>query len=300
MYHLELLKQILDFFKGHKEKVVKIEDTKAYRDAISKIDSPELKDSEIIKEFKDSTITINKTENNIIFIISKDNDEIIDKLTEILKAEKDKSNGTKVNILPTEEKVDYLEFKHEEKALDKKYTVVLNRLNEKHKALLALAINIADLYDKEPDIADANKRSVAEKYGDFGLKFCNLWAQGYLKNIFLLLAESINSGEQDKINVDSVINSFINEADSIEFVHQHSDIEKTAININASLTAKKDYVAVHGLGSTTYKVAQIIEKIKEVDGEYKVVSKGNTNKLSKIWYKGEHGSYVYSLVEKLL
>ena len=298
---LDYLQKLLDYFKKG-EKIVKIESLEAHRDVISKIDSPDLKDSEIVKEFENSTVTVNKTENNITnyFIVPKDSEEL-KKIIEILKVEKDKSDGTKVNILPSEDKVDYLDFKHDEKPLDKKYEGVLNRLNERHKALLALAIDIIGLYKRgESEVADATKRSVAEKYGDYGLKFCNLWTQGYLSNIFSLLAEGISGSEADKTNVDNAISSFINEAASIEFIHQHSDVAKIAKEVNGLLSERKDYVAIHSLGSATKIAREIVSKIKEVDSEYKAVLKDSTKKYSKIWYKGAHGSQVYSLVEKLL
>jgi len=305
MHPIEVfIKGLLDFLRGSKDKAIKVNDIEAYRDAINKIDSPELRNSEIIKDFKDSTITVNKTEGNTynIYIIDKDADEIVDKLVERLKSEKDKENVPKVNVFPAEEKINYLGFKDDEKELDKKYTSLYAQLNDRHKALLALAIDITKHYsEKQADIADATKRSTAEKYGDYGLKFCNLWTQGYLKNIFSMLAEGLaNSNEPDKIHIDTTITGFINEADSIEFAHKYSDVVKTAIKVNNSLTLKKDYVAVHGLGSAAEKAKKVVEKVKEAGSEYKIVTKDGKRRFSKIWYKGEHGSYIYSLVEKLL
>lgn len=295
---LEYIKKILDFFKGGKT-AIKIGDIALHKDIINQLESEDLKNNEIVKEFNNSTVTINKNTTNI-FVVTKES-EIMTKVTEILKAEKDKTNGTKVNILPTGEKVDYLEFKQNEKPLNKKYTNIFDLLNNRHKALLALAINIAGLYKKDASVADATKRSVAEKYGDYGTKFCNLWVQGYLQSIFSLLMESVNKNEQDKIqNVDKVVASFIDEADSIEFIHQHSDVTKTARKINEALTAKKDYVAMHGLGSATGIANKIDKKVKNVEGEYKIVIKSTNKKYSKIWYKGDRGSQIYALIEKLL
>ncbi len=232
MHPVEIfLNGILDFLRGSKEKLVKIEDVKAYKDVVSKIDSPELKNSDVVKDFKNSTVTMNKKEGDTynIYITANNPDEILGKLIERLKEEKDKADTEKVSVFPAEDKANYLEFKDEIKPLKKDYIGVYELLNDRHKALLALAIDIKRHYSKkEPDVADAAKKSTAEKYGDYGIKFCNLWNQGYLQNIFSLLAENIKTDSSNKTDMNDAVNGFIMEADSIEFVHTHSDVAKTA------------------------------------------------------------------------
>ncbi len=304
---LDIIKKLLDFLSGEKGKAIKITDVDSFHDAINKLNSPDLKNSEIVKGFKNNTITLYKKEiNNTynVFIFDKNSPEI-DKIFSKLKLEKEKEGVQKVNVFPVEGKINYLGFKDDTKPLNKNYSNILHCINDTHKALLALAIDSTKYHsNKMHDTADEMKNSASEKYGDYALKFCNLWAQGYLQNIFSLLSEKVRtSTEPDKINCDAIIDGFLNEADSIEFVHKYQDkakMDRTALKLSHLLSIKKDYVAIHGLGIAAKKAKEIADKIKDPDSDYKIVLKPSKNRFTKIWYKGDQGRYIYSLVEPLL
>ena len=210
----------------------------------------------------------------------------------------------------------YEELKTTPKYLEEDLVQVISRLPSNIKfefiSLINLSIHIEKLYlDGRMEEAENIKKSIKSVYGDFGLKFLNLFQRKYLKTFLRTLKE------KDPLTMEKEIRKFFEEDTRyIFFIHKDmtiDDIEKIKIKVKIALQNKENYVAIHSLGEATLIAESIIKDIEKnkIPGEYTrhMVDKPTDYKtftekreeasirdFSLIWYKGEAGKRLFGFL----
>ncbi|GEM_PF-3519346 len=216
-----------------------------------------------------------------------------------------------IKTLPEDKKVNFLlesigekytEFKNEPKPVSNSVFILLPKLNEKYKALISLAVKAEKFYEDSLDSQAENIKVEANKEWADGSKFVNLWSSGYIKTIFdfISVPETITPNELNRL-----VDSFVNEAHSIFFIHHWTDKEDVITKINGLLANNEDYVAIHSLGSNNSICNKIINNIKiDISSDYIIkdilIDKQGVKGRGKIWYKGKKGLDIYKLIEPYL
>ncbi len=191
----------------------------------------------------------------------------------------------------------YHEFKDSEKRMEEEIIDTISVLPKEAKtlytSLIALSAQIEDLYKKgKIDDAEFVRRSIKLLYGEFGLKFCNLYQRNYLKNFFKTLEK------KDPKVIEREIKRFFDETKYVFFIHKDmsiQDLENIKIQIEDALNRGEDYIAVHSLGGATTLARTIVESLSPPENitYQKTVHDGvdekNVRDFTIIWYKGEKG-----------
>jgi len=210
----------------------------------------------------------------------------------------------------------YEELKTTPKYLEEDLVQVISRLPSNIKfefiSLINLSIHIEKLYlDGRMEEAENIKKSIKSVYGDFGLKFLNLFQRKYLKTFLRTLKE------KDPLTMEKEIRKFFEEDTRyIFFIHKDmtiDDIEKIKIKVKIALQNKENYVAIHSLGEATLIAESIIKDIEKnkipeeytrhmVDKptDYKTFTEkreeASIRDFSVIWYKGEAGKRLFGFL----
>lgn len=263
---------------------------------IKKIDSPELKENKIVMEFKGDYNIINIGGNYGIVSKKSSENDILNSLRE----SKEKEIKRKINIFHVEEAENFISYQNKPKYIEPNQFNLLQRLSPKFNSLISLSIFIENLYQEgNYEQAENLKRSVRERYGDFGLKFVNLWSRSYLRSLLdFFLQQPILP-----LDINNKFLEFIEKSDSIFFIHSKTDRKKVISEIKKSFKTGKEYIAIHSLGFSGLIGWQIINKIKTPKfSDYQEIliskAKGKID-ISKIWYKG-NGIKTYLLIKDII
>ncbi len=160
--------------------------------------------------------------------------------------------------------------------------------------------------------AENIKRSIKFTYGDFGLKFLNLFQRGYLKTFLRTLKD------KDPLTIEKEIRKFFEEDTKyIFFIHKDmtiDDIEKIKIKVKTALQNKENYIAIHSLGEATLIAENIVKEIEksitipeeytkhilDEPTDYKTFTEEgkevNIRDFSVIWYKGDTGKRLFGFL----
>ncbi len=274
-------------------------------------ETPELKEEPVVADFLGKSMPNllnlkNKSEfdfdimqqnGKFIIISSKDADKIIQKIND----EKEKEISEKVNVLPISEAKRFHEYKNEDKVVTKGVAAVADKLNIQHKSLVSLSAWVEKLYvEKRIDEVEETKSDMYKRYDLYGIKFCNLYAKGYLKSLLSKLHERYQ--KDASINIDEEICQFVSKkAKAIYFIHPYmdeNDVVRIVKQIDEHLRDKVEYIAIHSLGANVKKAKEIAENISiPSNSDYinKVIEPKKTCEFSKIWYR-EDGINIYSLI----
>jgi hypothetical protein len=207
-----------------------------------------------------------------------------DSLPQVLKDFEKQETRDLRGIFPLCQASTYLSFREIPKPIPKSIKEVLDKLDIDLRSLVNLATHIEKLYnDGEIAQAEEIKRRVWVRYGEFGVKFCNLWRQ-YLKN----LIKSLLGEEPSRIN--KKIRLFVkDETQGVFFVNRfmdHQDLDKICNGIREAMERGEKYVAVHGLrgaAELARYVASEIDKLNVAE-VYDSLTIDQKPEFSKIWY----------------
>jgi len=179
---------------------------------------------------------------------------------------------------------------------------LLPKLNQKYKALISLSVEAEKFYGDSLDGQAENIKVEANKEWDDGSKFVNLWSSGYIKTIFdfISVPETITSDELNKL-----LDSFVDKAHSIFFIHHWTDKDEIITKINGLLANNENYVAIHSLGSNNSMCQKIIKDIRtDISSDYIkkdiLIDKRGVKGRGKIWYRKKEGLDIYKLIEPYL
>jgi len=246
-------------------------------------------------------------------IIRKDSEEYIHYIEKTAALKKSESQ-TFFFITTLDAGLNYEELKTAPKYLEEDLLQVISRLPSNIKfefiSLVNLSIHIEKLYlDGMVEEAENIKKSIKSTYGDFGLKFLNLFQRGYLKTFLKTLKD------KDPLTIEKDIRKFFEEDTKyIFFIHKDmtiDDIEKIKIKVKVALQNNENYIALHSLGEATLITENIVKEIEKsikIPGEYtkhivneptnyKTLTeegeKVNIRDFSVIWYKGDTGRCLF-------
>ena len=283
----KFINKIRDFFSKKKDKIIVPKGDEA-RDIIGEIYSGNPSaDVEITKFCGEFTrVVVKKGE---IGFIPKENLKTIPK---------DKI----VNLLSESIGERYTKFKNEPKPVSNRVFNLLPKLNQKYKALISLSVEAEKFYGDSLDGQAENIKVEANKEWDDGSKFVNLWSSGYIKTIFdfISVPETITSDELNKL-----LDSFVDKAHSIFFIHHWTDKDEIITKINGLLANNENYVAIHSLGSNNSMCQKIIKDIRtDISSDYIkkdiLIDKRGVKGRGKIWYRKKEGLDIYKLIEPYL
>ena len=266
-YSVLLFQKLKDIFKTHEVAFINQEDVDTLEklsEAVKKIRSDEnLQELPDLKKLLDDGEDFFKNH-----IVGYDNDQPIvipkkysvDNLVKQLRISKKESLLGKITLIPRRE---FKEFKQKPKFASKNEVEVIASMLEpersKYTSLLALSIHIEELYNEgRVNLAEKTRQAVKERYGNFGLKFCNLYQRGYLKKLFNLV------GDKGAETIRNEIKRFFHDAKCIFFVHKSmevSDLEENRNLIQIAFDNKKDYIALHSLGTAVELSKNIVKDL---------------------------------------
>lgn len=218
---------------------------------------------------------------------------------------KDKELKQKINLIPSRDAKNFEELKDTPQYTKKTISEVFSFLNNNYKSLLSLAVYIETLYKQKRFIEiEIVKKSIKQRYGEKGLRFCNCYQTGYIER---LISISSRFEANDKLDL------FLRKP--IYFIFGNMDDEKiTEIKnkVQKSLNENEDYIAVHSLGLAANLAKYIVEEVSVQDNSnYDIISidkeniVGNGDKkqkirnYSQIWYHGE-GKNIFLMIKDLL
>ena len=217
--------------------------------------------------------------------------------------------------------IEYEEFKEKPTEIEKDIVEAVSKLpgdiRTKYFSLVTLSSRIEQLYlEGRIEKAENIRNSIKSLYGEFGLRFSNLYQRGYLKTFMRLLKK-----EEPK-NIVEKIKSFFDEAEFVFFIHKNmsiSELEEIERKLEMALKNLNEYVALHSLGGATRIAREIIMKIRkripsEIMNQYTTIKKDEKTEykirindkimqirdFSYIWYKNKRGRRMYRFFEGLM
>lgn len=157
-------------------------------------------------------------------------------------------------------------------------------------AIILLSIEIERLYSEgEYSKAEEMRRSIRETFGERGLKICNLYQRGYLKNFLKLKGKSMTKEDLDW---------FFDATRYVFFIYADISIgalENILNEIHRGFSENATYVALHSLGSASMWVKYLVSRIEAPESYSREVVERN-NDYSVVFYRGDTGNFLYSLL----
>jgi hypothetical protein len=256
-----------------------------------------------IQVLSDSFLFIKAKNERGYNILSKENDYAKELIGKLKLAKRDHIDED-VEISTFNPPFNYVDYEESEKKVPRVFQKFINSDLDSpryyyYMSLIALASRMDALYaiGKSVD-ADRIRAQVKVSHDRAGLKFCNLYERGYIKNYLQSL------GDYDKATIVDQLDKFVLDCKSIFFVSNLitiGSLTSIAYDAHDALHDGEDYVAIHSLGNARHYVGDIIEQIREVPEEYKSfpindVSKGDgVREKSMIWYKNQKGEWLLKL-----
>ena len=294
---------------------------KKYREERVVKENPELKEAfEKMENFFREYIPGWDRERKSYILMRKSSTTFQNIISDFLKFKKEKSKElTFISSLDTG--IEYEEFKEKPTEIEKDIVEAVSKLpgdiRTKYFSLVTLSSRIEQLYlEGRIEKAENIRNSIKSLYGEFGLRFSNLYQRGYLKTFMRLLKK-----EEPK-NIVEKIKSFFDEAEFVFFIHKNmsiSELEEIERKLEMALKNLNEYVALHSLGGATRIAREIIMKIRkripsEIMNQYTTIKKDEKTEykirindkimqirdFSYIWYKNKRGRRMYRFFEGLM
>lgn len=307
---ISIVFDILDYFKGKSEKTVIFpENQEEFKKIVPQLENlrriPDAFKIKELREFYDKYEII--TVDNHLGIVSKvaSGGTIISKLRESKDHE---LKNQEINIIPVDESQYFEELKNNPKYTKKTIADAVIYLDEYFRSLLGLAIYVEELYNQKR-ILDASviKNDIRERYGEKGVRFCNCYQRGYIERFI------VSQFIRQKLDLNDKLHNFLNKP--IFFVHnqmRNKEFIRIEDLIKQAIKNKKDYIAVHSLGSAGGLALRIINDVNSEDfGDYEIItldknvpkksgiSTKRIRNVSKIWYRAE-GIEIYNLIKDII
>ena len=328
---IEFLSKLVEKFG--KNEIIEIEEKELYN--LSEIYSifKKYKEERVVKENSELKEAFQKIENFFreyilgwdrerkkYILMRKSSTTFQNIISDFLKFKKEKSKElTFISSMDTG--VEYEEFKEKPTEIEKDIVEAVSKLpgdiRTKYFSLVTLSSRIEQLYlEGRIEKAENIRNSIKSLYGEFGLRFSNLYQRGYLKTFMRLLKK------EEPENIVEKIKSFFDEAEFVFFIHKNmsiSELEEVERKLEMALKNLKEYIALHSLGGATRIAREIIIKIRkrvpsEIMNQYTTIKKDEKTEykirigdkitqirdFSYIWYKNKKGRRMYRFFEGLM
>lgn len=179
-------------------------------------------------------------------------------------------------------------------------------LNADYSALLIMSKKIKKFFDNgDAKRGQILKSSLGEVYGSKGNLFCNLYSKGYLIKALEHFDHLVKYDAMSKENINDFLSFYINNWDSVFFVHSNIDGKGLFLKILSAFSAGKDYIAIHGIGNVNKETIDIVYNsivssnvVDSTKYETKInednIKRGEDNILIKdIYFFTEKGKTIY-------
>ena len=325
---LKILEKIEKWYRCRKEEILEI-DVEIFKNLVNlyKIfeklqEEKQLLKNEDIKalfesaeKFFDKYVVGWSSERGKYVIIRKESEEYQHYIEKIIALKKSESKRL-FFITALDSGFNYEELKTTPKYLEEDLIQLISKLPSnirfEYISLVNLSIHVEKLYlEGRIDEAENIKRSIKLTYGDFGLKFLNLFQRGYLKTFLRTLKD------RDPLTIEKEIKKFFEEdTNYIFFIHKDmtiEEIEKIKIKVKTALQNEENYVAIHSLGEATLIAKNVVKEIEKniaaldkytkhtvnAPTNYKTLTEDGEVKIrdfSVIWYKGDTGKRLFGFL----
>ncbi len=276
----------------------KLEELKKIKE-LERLNEHHIKVKEFIKEYY--PIYNKDTEKHYL---AYKTDVSLDLITALKKSKKEKLPN-ELTLVSVDIAPQYEDFKEKPKEIEKSIFEVISLLQEHMKvkfiSLLSLSIHIGTLYSSgKTHDAESIKQSIKRRYRYFGLKFCNLYQKGYLKNFFKSL-----KGVDPELVERKCADFLYRDTKAIFFLHKGMDlfaVDYIESELRNAFRSGQEYIAIHALGGAIRIAESIRDNLDQsiISKDYNIKQDKNTenglDEASMIWYKGDKGKQILKLL----